>query len=183
MTEPVTPPVAAAPEPASVTVSGVKLLGVSTEAEAHARINDLNKLSIALLGVTGKASHAEALLAVNAWKTGHDQSIVLGAKVTELDGQIKSARRDGMIEKLSREGRLAPAAHEWARTQFATAEALETFAMTLPPMAQLGPKEPAGGEVPGTLSAEQKSVCVALGITEEQYLEQLKLDAATPRRV
>jgi ATP-dependent protease ClpP protease subunit len=164
-------------EPA-VIVSGVKLLGVSTEAEAHARVQALNNLNIALLGMTEKGSIAEALLVVNAWKVGHDQSHALAKKVTELEASTRNARRDGAIEKLSREGRLAPAAHEWARTQFQTAEALESFALTMPPMAQLGPREPIEGGTNMTLTAEEKNVCEALGMPEAAYLEQKKLDQA-----
>lgn len=176
MTEPVAPPVQAASEPASVTVSGVKLLGVTNEAEAATKIQDLTKLSMAVMGATQSGSNAEALAKILAWKEGADQTAGLLKQVHDLRASTVSARRDGAIEKLSREGRLSPSQHEWARANFASAEQLETFAMTLPPMAAIGAQEPNGSEQL-TLNETERKVCASLGIPESEYLEQKKLEA------
>lgn len=163
--------------PAQVTISGVKLLGVTTEEEAAAKASDLTKLSMAVMGATGASSNAEAVVRMMGWKTGADQAADLAKQVSDLNAKMESHKLEAAIQRLSREGKLAPAQHEWARANFKTAESLETFALTLPSLASLGANEPNAGTNTVTLTAEERNVCKQLGITEEQFLEQKKLEA------
>lgn len=167
----------AASEPASVTVSGVKLLGVATEAEAHTRILNLTKLNAALMSATGASTDAEALARVMAWKHGADQTEALVRQVAELKSSNAASQKEATIQKLSREGKLAPAMHDWARANFATAESLETFALSLPPMVQLGSiQEQNAGDKKVALTEEDHKVIASLGITTEAYIAERKLE-------
>src|SRR6478609_4193660 len=162
------------PAPEAVNVSGVKLLGVATEAEATAKIQDFQRTILQLLGTTGKATPAEAISAVLDWKSGAEQTVNLTKQVGQLTEESRVAKRDGAIEKMSREGILPPARHEWARTQFATAEAVESFCAGMPQGFFNSIKTPEG-EAVSALTAEEKQVCVLLGMSEEKYLEEKKL--------
>lgn len=162
------------PAPAAVNVSGVNLVGVATEAEATAKIQDFQRTILQLLGTTGKATPAEAISAVLDWKSGAEQTVNLTKRVGELTEESRVAKRDGAIEKMSREGILPPARHEWARSQFATADAVESFCAGMPQGFFNSIKTPEG-EVASALTAEEKQVCAVLGMTEEKYLEEKKL--------
>jgi ATP-dependent Clp protease protease subunit len=160
-----------------VMVSGVKLLNVATEEEAAARVNQLSNLSIAIMAMTGKETIAEATLALNAWKVGSEQAGELATRVTQLENSTRVAKLEASIEKLSREGRLAPAQHDWARKQFNTAEQLDTFALTMPPMVKIGPVESPSGGISNTLTDEEKNVCKLTGVSEAAFLETKRLQA------
>jgi ATP-dependent Clp protease protease subunit len=170
--------VPAASEPASVVVSGVKLLGVTTEAEATAKINEFQRLNMALMGATGASTNAEAMARVMGWKANADQVPELVKQVADLRAEANSSKKEAAIQKLSREGRLAPAQHDWARANFTSAEALETFALTLPEMAKIGAHEPDGKEGAVALTAEEKSVCALLNMSEDKFLEEKKIQSA-----
>lgn len=166
-----------ADEPATVAVSGVKLLGVATEEEATTKVADLTKLSMAVMGQTGAGSNAEALVRIMNWKSGSELVTEMTTKVSELTTKMESYKLEAAIQRLSRDGKLAPAQHEWARANFKTAESLETFALTLPTLASIGAHEPNAGTNAISLSSDERSICKQLGITEEVYLEQKKLEA------
>lgn len=162
-------------EPAqpAVAVSGVKLVGVATEAEATAKITGFQRSILALLGTTGKANAEEALATVETWKESAGQVPVLTKKVGELTEEARLAKRDAAIEKAGRDN-LPPARHEWAKTQFATAEQVESFCAGLPKGFFQGVNEPGDGDVV-SLTDSEKLVCKNLGMTEAQYLEEKKL--------
>lgn len=163
------------PPEASVTVSGVKLLGVATEAEATAKITEFQRGMLQLLGTTGKASVAEAIPVVLGWKEGAEQATALTKKVGELSEEARVAKRDGAIEKLSRDGVLPPSRHEWARAQFATAEAVETFCQGMPKGFFGSINEPTQSDAAVALTADEQHICKTLGMSEQQYLEEKKL--------
>jgi len=158
----------------AVSVSGVNLVGVGTEAEATAKIQDFQRTILQLLGTTGKATPAEAIASVLDWKSGAEQTVNLTKRVGELTEETRVAKRDAAIEKMSRDGILPPARHEWARTQFATADAVESFCAGMPQGFFNSIKTPEG-EAVAALTAEEKQVCVVLGMAEEKYLEEKKL--------
>jgi ATP-dependent Clp protease protease subunit len=162
------------PSTPAVSVSGVNLVGVGTEAEANAKIQDFQRTILQLLGTTGKATPAEAIASVLDWKSGAEQTVNLTKRVGELTEETRVAKRDAAIEKMSRDGILPPARHEWARTQFATADAVESFCAGMPQGFFNSIKTPEG-EAVAALTAEEKQVCVVLGMTEEKYLEEKKL--------
>jgi ATP-dependent Clp protease protease subunit len=160
---------------ASVSVSGVPLLGVANEAEATAKIQEFQRGMLQLLGATSKATVAEAMGVVLEWKTGADQTATLTKQVAGLTEESRVAKRDGAIEKLSREGVLPPARHEWARAQFATAEAVETFCAGMPKGFFSAVNEPNSDDKTVELTADEKNICKVLGMSEAKYQEEKKL--------
>lgn len=162
----------------AVSISGVKLLGVSSEAEATAKIQQLTRLNSALMAATGASGDAEALARVMAWKGSADREPDHVKQIGDLKAASAASAKEAAIQKLSREGKLAPSMHDWARANFATAEALESFCVALPPMATLGAHEPVDPKKTVTLTAEDRAVIEQLGISEEVYLEEKRLEQA-----
>jgi len=149
----------------------LKLLGARTAAEALSRNTEFNSL----LQLSGKASVAEATAEFARWKASADQCVKLAVRVTQLENEQKSAKLDSTIVKLSEEGKLPPALHDWARTL--TVEQLEQFAASAAPVAG-GPtspavRPPAGGSLT-LLSDEERVVCSQMNITEKDFLEAKK---------
>lgn len=169
-------PAAAAAEPQGF----VAILGVSSEAEGIAKVRELQNSALAILAATGKASIAEAMPVLGEWKLKAEQSDRLTKHVAQLTEESRIAKRDAAIEKLSREGGLPPSRHEWARMQFATAEAVETFCVGMPKGFWGSVTEPTEATANLTLTDEQKKVCAVLGMSEKDYLEQLKLERSRP---
>jgi ATP-dependent protease ClpP protease subunit len=161
-----------------VSISGVKLLGVTSEAEATAKIQQLTRLNSALMAATSAANDAEALARVMAWKGAADREPEHVKQIGDLKSAGAASAKEAAIQKLSREGKLAPSMHDWARANFATAEALESFCVALPPMATLGAHEPSDPKQTVTLTAQDREVIAMLGIPETVYLEEKKLEQA-----
>ncbi len=157
---------------ATVAVSGIKLVGVATEAEAEAKIKEFQAGMLQLLGSTGKATTAEAMGVLLEWKQGAEQATALTKKVATLTEETRVAKRDAAIVN---QKNLPPARHEWARAQFATAEAVETFCAGMPTGFFAAINEPNGDEQTLALSVEEKQICKTLGMSEAQYLEEKKL--------
>jgi ATP-dependent Clp protease protease subunit len=155
----------------SVTVSGVRLVGVATEVEATAKIQDFQRGVMQVLGATGKATIAEAMPVVLSWKAGSEQAAELTKTVATLTEQTRVAKRDAAIVASN----IPPARHEWARTAFMTAEAVETFAAGLPAGFFTAINEPKDKETSTALTAEERSVCKTLGMSEEQFLKEKNL--------
>ncbi len=160
---------------ASVTVSGVSLLGVATEAEATAKIQEFQRGILQLLGGTAKATVPEAMGVVLEWKGKADQTDALTKQVAGLTEESRVAKRDGAIEKLTREGVLPPARHEWARAQFQTADAVETFCAGMPKGFFNAINEPTNDDASVALTADEKNICKVLGMSEAKYQEEKKL--------
>jgi ATP-dependent Clp protease protease subunit len=159
---------------ASVAVSGVTLVGVATEAEAAVKIQDLQRGVMHVLGMTGKPSIAEAMPVLMGWKAGSEQAIEAMKKVASLTEETRVARRDAAITASN----IPPVRHEWARTVFPTAEAVESFSAGLPAGFFNAITEPKGDGSGVTLSAADRVVCKNLGMSEEAFLAEKKLQAA-----
>lgn len=155
----------------AVAISGVKLVGVATEAEATAKIQDLQRGVLQVLGTTGKATIAEAMPILLGWKSGSEQAVAMTQKVAELTEETRVAKRDAAIVASN----IPPARHDWARTAFATAEAVETFAAGLPAGFFNAINEPKDKDSSLVLTAEERSVCKTLGMSEQQFIEEKKL--------
>lgn len=86
------------------------------------------------------------------------------------------AEKATVIEKLSKDGKLSPAMRDWAETQ--TVEQLNAFGNVASPIvpASSVAARPSEGS-PTTLSDDQKTICVQLGISEKDYLKALKAQA------
>lgn len=154
----------------------IALLGVSTETEALAKVQDTQRAILQILAATGKPSIGEAMPLLLEWRTKAAQTDTLTKQVGELTESARVAKRDGAIEKLSREGNLPPARHEWARMQFQTAEAVESFCAGMPKAFFAGINEPHDAAANLTLSAEEKQICALTGVTEKAFIEQKKLE-------
>lgn len=159
-------------QPATVAVSGVKLVGVATEAEAEAKIKEFQAGMLQLLGTTSKASIPEAMAVVLDWKGGAEREAKAISQVATLTEESRVAKRDAAIFS---QKNLPPARHEWARAQFATAEAVETFCAGMPTGFFAAINEPNGDEQSLALSVDEKQICRVLGMTEAQYIEEKKL--------
>lgn len=158
----------------AVTVSGVRLLGVANEQEATAKIQSYQRAVLQLIGETGKATAEEAMAVVLEWKGKAEQAESLTKQLASITEEARVARRDAAIERLSREGVLPPARHEWARAQFPTAEAVESFCAGMPKGFFAAVREPDSGAAAVTLSPEEQAICKQLGMTEDKYLEEKK---------
>lgn len=160
----------------TVALSGVKIVGASTEAEASAKIVELQKTSMELMANTGAGDRSEAIARIAAWRAGSEREPGLLKQLAELKNDVRAAKRDAAVDRLSKEGRLSPSQHDWARANFQDAESLETFALTIPPMHSFGPSEPSDPAKAIKLDVDDRKICLDLGISEELYLEQKKLD-------
>lgn len=168
---------AESPSP-SVAVSGVQLMGVATEAEASAKIQEFQRGILQILGAAGKASVPEAVVTFAEWKEQASHATALTKQVGSLTEECRVAKRDAAIEKMSRDGFLPPSRHEWARAQFATAESVETFCAGMPKGFFNGIKSEVTDLEDAALTAltaEEKTICKVLGMTEAKYLEEKKL--------
>jgi ATP-dependent protease ClpP protease subunit len=166
-----------APQETVIELSGVKLLGVATEADAATKVQQLTRVNSALMAATGASTDHEALARVMSWKGAADREPEHVKQISELKTSQIAAAKEASIQKLSREGKLAPAMHDWARANFQSGEALEAFCAALPPMVQLGAHEPKDPTDSMTLSASEKEVARLLNLSEDDYLAQKKLEA------
>jgi phage I-like protein len=153
----------------------LKMLGVTTAAEALSRHTELSSLQTGLLALTSAKDTGAAMATLSAWKQQAEQATVLATKVQELEAAGANAKRDQLIEKLSQDGKLADALKPWAKTL--TLDALEAFGKSAPVSAVATPeiKEPKDGEKPAditTLSATELKVIRQSGITAEDFLKE-----------
>lgn len=122
------------------------------------------------------AAGATEVTALKAKVTTADTTVTaLQTELNTLKASIAAGERDALIEQALKDGKLAPAAKEWAKTL--TIEALKGFIAVAPaitPGAQSGGKGPQGS---GPLTDEVKEVCRMLGISEDDYIKTAKADA------
>jgi phage I-like protein len=148
-----------------------------------------------LLGLPGEATEDQIAAAVHALKikvdAGQSEVVALKAQVTtadtavtalqtelnQLKASITAAERDALIEQALKDGKLAPAAKDWAKSL--SLEALKGFVAVATPVTPGSQSGGKGAEGAGPLSAEAKEVCRMLGISEEDYLKTQKADAVT----
>jgi ATP-dependent Clp protease protease subunit len=152
----------------------LELLGADSETEASAKASSLQKLHLAILGVTGAATPEMAMSRISAWKDAAEREPAHTTRITELETENKRVKLDKSIIELTADGKLAPSQQEWARQHFPNAEALANFAISMPQLATLGPREPSEQKM--QLSAEDREACKLTGVSEEAFLEQKKLD-------
>lgn len=170
------PAVSATPAVAAVEPTGfLAILGVSSEADGLAKVRELKNSALAILAATGKPTIAEAMPVIHEWKARSEQTDSLMKQVSQLAQRARVADRDAAIEKLTREGSLPPSRHAWAKERFQTAEDAETFCAGMTAGFWGSVTEPSDN-APTQLTDEQKTICKNLGLSEQSFLEQLKLD-------
>lgn len=162
-------------QPPALSKLTLNALGANNESDAQQKASELSRVTTGLLAITGASSLAGAVAKVSEWKIGADNAPKLAAKITELESGIIEARREAKIEKLLAEKKLFPSQLTWARTQ--TAEQLDTYAVGVPAFEFQSVKQITDQKV--TLTAEEKDICVKLGITEADYLASKKLEVQT----
>jgi phage I-like protein len=104
-----------------------------------AEFERLKGLEAAVLSATGATSGDAAVGAIEGLRQNQTQTETLAAKVAAMEKQKEDSEKDSLIEKLSAEGKLAPAHLEKAKTK-SLAE-LKSFAEFAMPLVNLGAKE------------------------------------------
>lgn len=147
---------------------------------------------LAAAGVKGAFSEAvgTALAAKLTAKSGEEPDpteYVSKAAFDDLSGQLKALQTrvgSDAVEKAvaaaKASGKLSPAMEEWGRALAAKDMAsFDAWEKTAPVLAgdQLVP-DADPGERKSTLTADQKAICKAMGVTEEAFLEQQKKEQA-----
>lgn len=146
----------------------VVTLGARDESEALEKVAKMRATLSDVAGVLG-APEEDLGAAVRALKLSADAAAALKTELAELKSKAETAERDGLIARLSEEGKLPPALHEWARTQ--PIKSLEVFGAHAP--ALTSDKAPPAG--PSTevvvLSEELKKALAAQGMSPEEYVK------------
>lgn len=149
------------------------------EVEALGAITRSQEATREVIRLTGKATMAEALGVLQAWRASHERVEALGAelagiKKSQADTEIKLA-----LDKATSEGRLPPAARPQVEALYASHGAAAVTAMlaALPVQVQLGgaPPVPVPGGNTVTLSAEEAKVAELLGVPRDKVLEAKRL--------
>jgi phage I-like protein len=109
------------------------------ERKLLAKIEELSGREAAVLNATGASDFDSAMGAISALKQNQTQTETLAAKVAAMEKQKEDDEKTALIEKLSAEGKLAPAHLEKAKTK-SLAE-LKSFAEFAMPLVNLGAKE------------------------------------------
>lgn len=138
-------------------------LGVADEAEGMKKIRDLETVFSEASEVCGSKSTDEIRGGLRALKLRAEKVAQLEAKLSEVEARAEGDKRDALIAKLSEDGKLPPALHDWART------------LPLPALVAFGEKAPAlvATEGPKPAKADggfagSKAFSMA-GLTEEDF--------------
>lgn len=163
-------------QPMSASEAVMTALGTRSEQAALERVRSLQNVSASLLASTGSSTGEEALGTIAGWKHNSDQNAKLVRQLSEAQMAIQDAKRDGLIAKLSSEGKLPPAAHDWARTQ--TAEQLEVWAAGFAKGLFTTAVTEQSGSDKVELTDVDRQAAKAMGISPAAFLEGKKRDIA-----
>lgn len=135
-------------------------------------------IAAAVCEATGKTGPAAAAT-VAAWREKSDRCEAAEARVQELEGERTKAAAKDAIDAAEREGRLPPATRQRAESMFAKfgIDGLTEFLGALSPVvvpAATDPREPATTEPVTTLTAEERAVARATGMSDEDMLAARK---------
>lgn len=160
----------------------LKALGLkddATEAEALAALTTIQGGSSQLVTLTGKATPAEALGVIQAWKAANDQVQTLSTRVKDLEGQTREAEVLGLIEQGKKDGKVTPAMEpvltSMGKENVAT---LKAFLEAAPKVAPEGNHTPPNTPGPVTLSVEERAVLSLMGTDPAKYAEHKKAQQA-----
>lgn len=145
----------------------VVALGCSDEADAVAKVHGLTLVMGEVEAVTGKVVASEAVGALRALKLKADRADALGVELSELKARGEAEKREALIVRLSEDGKLPPALHDWARAlDYA---ALVAFGENAPKLVsdEKAPKPPPTDTI--ALSEELKAMLKRTGQTEDDY--------------
>jgi len=157
----------------------------STEAEALVALTTIQKqrtdADAELVALTGTKSRSEALGAVAAWKTAHEQVTTLSARVQELEAASNTREVEQLIEAGVRDGKIPPAMKD-SYTEMGKKDLvmLKSFIEKLPKLittSATATKPPPGEQEMVTLSDEEKAMAKRMNISEADLLETKKTNA------
>jgi ATP-dependent protease ClpP protease subunit len=120
-----------------------------------------------VLALTGKATSAEALGAIQGFKAEAEKVPGLVAKLDAIEKAQLQAKRDALIDQGKREGKLPPALEAWAKDQ--PIASLEAFLAAAAPVVTpvVDAKKPGQEPTPAAVTDEQKSIAAKLGVKPE----------------
>lgn len=106
----------------------------------------------------------------------------LQGRYSALSAEVNTSRVDAIVKGALEAGKLLPAQEAWAREYGAKdLAALTSFVQSAPPIAllngmQTGGKQPNGVDGNAALTASQKEMCAALGVTQEDFQKTLNAE-------
>lgn len=152
----------------------VVTLGARDEAEAIEKVANL-QTTLSDVASTLKVEAKPDVIkgAIQALALKAEKADKLQAQLNELTAKAEADKKAGLIAKLSEDGKLPPALHEWAKSQ--SIESLTAFGEHAPVLAPAAKVESAKTEQNGvvTLSDEEKQAAALLGNSLE-FLTQHK---------
>lgn len=119
--------------------------------------------------VTGQTSPAAQIGALHALVTEAKKARSLQAKVAKLEGASKASAHKARVEGAIKAGKLAPAQRQWAMS--VDGKVLDGFLASASPVAPaaITPKSP---DATTGITAAEKKIAKAMGISETAYTEQ-----------
>jgi phage I-like protein len=171
-------------EPRMLTV--LKALGLSDdakEADALSATVALNSFKREIVRLTERASDAEAIGQVAAWKQAGEQLMAMSQKVAELEAGRRQDEVRGLVEEACKAGKIAPSMKSWALDLGKNADglvALKSFIAAAPALVQAGEvKAPPTGQQIVALSAEAKLIAKTFGLKNDEFAAHIaKLENA-----
>ena len=136
----------------------------STEAQALSAVEALKSVRTALLSLTGKTSHEEALGVVTAWKASAEKVVALSAELDGLKAAGKRVELESLVASAIEAKKFTPAQKEHLMLMGQTSlDTLKGFIEASPVMGIATPsKEPKAGEEIA-LSETEVKVALAMG--------------------
>lgn len=147
------------------------LLGLAetaSEAEAMAKLSQLQTPMTELLSFTGKPAAGDALAVIKAWKAAADSVPAMHAELSQLKTAAVDVERDALIADGKKRG-VVPPAYEPVLKTMELSQLKEFLKVAVPVHAPKG-KEASDGTILETvaLSQQERDVGKLLGVTDEQ---------------
>lgn len=138
--------------------------------------DDPDELTAAAKAAAVSAPKAEELAAelaaLRAAKAAAEKAATEKAEAEERAALLATAQREGRLSKAT----LDDPEHQALVAGFSVAQ-LKTYCAKLPRVVPVEPLTPRAGAAPTTLTREQKRAAAAAGLSEEEFLAQLRRDA------
>jgi ClpP class serine protease len=139
------------------------------EAPAAAAAHTSRDILAMVRTVTGQSSPAAQIGALHALVTEAKKARSLQAKVAKLEGASKASAHKARVDGAIKAGKLAPAQRQWAMG--VDGKVLDGFLASASPVAPaaITPKAP---DATAGITAAEKKIAKAMGISETAYIEQ-----------
>lgn len=161
-------------EPMKTLFAKLGLSENATEAQAIVALDALTVAAAEFRKLTGKATDAEALGVIMAWRAGSERVEALSRELAELKTKTTEAEVTASIDQAIKDGKAAPAQREALLTMGkGNPDMLKAFIAAAPKVHQAEHREPEAGAVV-TLTAEERSVAQKMGQDPEKVLAAKK---------